>query len=328
MPPLRWGLLGTARINRAVIPALRASVRNRLVAVASRRPGPAQAYAKEWGIGRAHGSYEELLADPEVDVVYVPLPNALHAEWTLRAIRAGKHVLCEKPICTSVEDVDAVTQAARGAGVVVAEAFMYRHHPQTARVVEMVRSGALGRPRLLRGSFSFSLTRPGDVRLDPALGGGSLWDVGCYPLGFARTVLGCEPVRFQGAAQMGPTGVDLTFAAQLVFPGDVLVQFDCSFAAPFRAVMEIVGEEATLAVPQPFKPGEAAVLVLRRGDLTESITVPRAGLYEGEVEDLADAILDGKPPRVSLADSRANVAAIVALLASAASGKAVLPSPG
>ena len=323
MAPLRWGLVGTARINRAVIPALKASARNRLVAVASRTQAGAEAYAKEWGIERAHGSYEGLLADPEVDVVYVSLPNALHAEWATRAVQAGKHVLCEKPLCLRAGDVDALAAAARTAGVVVAEAFMYRHHPQTARVVELVRSGALGRLRLLRGSFSFTLTRPHDVRLDPALGGGALWDVGCYPLSHARTVLGCEPRSLYGAAHIGPTGVDMSFAAQLLFPGDVLVQFDCSFEAPHRAVMEIVGEEAALTVLQPFKPGDGAVLLLQRGDVAETEPVPRAGLYEGEVEDLADAVLEGRPSRVSLADSRANVAAIEALLASARENRPV-----
>jgi D-xylose 1-dehydrogenase (NADP+, D-xylono-1,5-lactone-forming) len=317
MKTLGWGLLGTARINRALIPPLRASKRNRLLAVASRRPETAAAYAREWGIERVHGSYEALLADPEVDVVYIPLPNGLHAEWVIRAARAGKHVLCEKPLAVTVEEVDAIAGAAREAQVTVAEAFMYRHHPQTAQVREVVTSGALGRVRLVRGSFSFVLTRPQDARRDPALGGGSLWDVGCYPLSFARSALAQEPLEVMGVQHEGPTGVDLTFAAQLRFPDDVLVQFDCSFEAPFRTVMEVVGETASLVVTQPFKPGAGAQLLLNHGDKTETIAVPEADLYIGEVEDLADAVLLGKPPRVSLADSRGNVAAIVALLRSA-----------
>ncbi len=323
MKTLRWGLLGTARINRALIPAIRASARNRLLAVASRSAEAASASAREWGIERAHGSYEALLADPEIDVIYVPLPNGLHAEWTIRAVRAGKHVLCEKPLAVTVDEVDRVTAAAREAGVVVAEAFMYRHHPQTARVRELVASGALGRVRFVRGTFSFSLTRPHDVRLDPALGGGALWDVGCYPLSFARCVLGQEPLEATGAQHTGPSGVDLTFAAQLRFPDDVLAQFDCSFEAPFRTVMEIVGEEASLLVTEPFKPGVGAQLLLNRGDQSETIEPPAAELYGGEVEDLADAVLLGRPPRVSLGDSRANVAAIVALLLSARENRPV-----
>ena len=317
MKTLAWGLLGTARINRALIPPLRASARNRLLAVASRNPDTASAYAREWGIERAHGSYEALLADPDIDVVYLPLPNGLHAEWAIRAARAGKHVLCEKPLAITVDEVDAIAAAARESGVTVAEAFMYRHHPQTARVRELVAAGALGRMRLVRGTFSFSLTRPQDVRLHPALGGGALWDVGCYPLSFARCVLGQEPLEVMGAQHEGQTGVDLTFAAQLRFPDDVLVQFDCSFEAPFRTVMEVVGETASLVITQPFKPGAGAQLLLNRGDKSETIDVPEADLYLGEVEDLADAVLLGKPPRVSLGDSRGNVAATVALLRSA-----------
>jgi predicted dehydrogenase len=323
MKTLSFGLLGTARINRAVIPALRASRRGRLLAVASRTPDRAAAYAQEWGIERSFGSYEALLADPAIQAVYIPLPNSLHAEWAIRATRSGKHVLCEKPLALTVEDCDAVASAARAAGVVVAEAFMYRHHPQTSRVRQLVASGALGEVRLLRGSFSFTLTRPGDVRLDPSLGGGSLWDVGCYPLGFARTVLGQEPLEVFGRQRTGPTGVDLTFAAQLRFPGDVLVQFDSSFEVPHRAEMEIVGTEAVLRVLQPFKPGPDATLILSRGESTETLSGEPAELYVGEVEDLAACALDGKAPVVSLADSRRNVAALQALLRSAREGRPV-----
>jgi predicted dehydrogenase len=297
------------------------------VALASRTQETATAYAREWSIGRAHGSYEALLADPEIDAVYVPLPNALHAEWTIRAARAGKHVLCEKPLALSVEEVDAIAAAAREGGVVVAEAFMYRHHPQTETVRAMVAEGRLGTVRFLRGSFSFTLSRPGDVRLDPALGGGSLWDVGCYPLSFARTVLGEEPLEVVGRQRSGPTGVDLTFAGQLRFGSGVLAQIDCSFEAPFRTHVEIVGSEATLTVTEPFKPGPGAALRVHRASGVEDLPAPPADLYLGELDDLADAALEGKPPRVSLADSRANVAAIAALLRSAREGLAVPLAP-
>jgi D-xylose 1-dehydrogenase (NADP+, D-xylono-1,5-lactone-forming) len=319
MSPLRWGILGTARINRALIPPLQVSARNRIEAVASRHAETAAAYAREWNIPRALGSYDALLADPGIDVVYNPLPNGLHAQWTIRAAQAGKHVLCEKPLALSVGDVDAIAAAAHAHGVVVAEAFMYRHHPQTLRVRDLVASGAIGRTRLVRGSFTFTLTRPGDVRLDPAMGGGALWDVGCYPLNFARFVLGSEPLEVFGGQQTGKTGIDETFTAQLRFPGDVLVQFDCGFRAPFRAEMEFVGEEGTLLVPQPFRPETDSTLRLTRGDETQSIAAPGPDRYLLEVEDMADAILEGKPSRVSLADSRANVAAIVALYESARS---------
>jgi predicted dehydrogenase len=318
---LRWGLLGTGRINRMLIPPLRTSPRNRLVAVGSRDEGRAAAYAREWGIDRAHGSYEALVADPGVDAVYVSLPNHLHAEWAIRALRAGKHVLCEKPLALTVAEVDSMAAAAREAGVVLAEAFMYRHHPQTLKVKQLVDAGAIGRVRLVRGSFSYPQSRPHDVRLDPAMGGGSLWDVGCYPVSLARFVLGAEPLEVFGSWALGPTGVDETFAGQLVFPDEVLVQIDCGFCAPLRTEVEIVGAEGIIQVPSAWKPKRSCPpRVLRRDGAPTSVEVVAGESYLLEVENLADAALDGRPCRVSLADSRANTAALVALLRSAREG--------
>ena len=203
---LNWGLLSTARINDALIPPLRASKRNHLLAVASRTQEAAEKYAREKKIPRAHGSYESLLADPEIDVIYNPLPNHLHAEWTIKAFEAGKHVLCEKPLALNVEQVDAMQAAARKHERVVAEAFMYRHHPQTLKVQELVRSGSLGTLKLVRGSFTYVLSREEDIRLlDPAMGGGSIWDVGCYPISYARTVIGMDPLDVFGWQVTGST---------------------------------------------------------------------------------------------------------------------------
>jgi predicted dehydrogenase len=321
---LGWGLLGTARINRSLVPALRASRRNRLLAVASRSAERAQSYAREWEIPRAHPDYEALLADPEVDVVYIPLPNALHAEWTVRAAKAGKHVLCEKPLVLSAEELARVEAAAQGAGVVVTEAFMYRHHPQTERIQALVREGAVGQLGLVRGCFTFDLTRPQDVRLDPDLGGGSLWDVGCYPVSLARFVIGAEPVEVFGWQRKGRSGVDEVFTGQMRFPGEVLAQFDCGFRSPFRAEMEFVGTEGVLRVPWPFRPGaDAAVMLTRRNGETETIPTGGGDRYALEVEDVADAVLEGKAPRVSLGESRGNMGALVALLRSARDGRPV-----
>ncbi len=320
---LNWGLLSTARINRALIPPLRVSKRNHLLAVASRTQGNADKYAREQKIPRAYGTYEALLADPEIDVVYNPLPNHLHAEWTVKAVEAGKHVLCEKPLALSVEEVDAIQAAARKHGRVVAEAFMYRHHPQTLKVQELVKSGSLGTLKLIRGSFSFVLSRAGDVRLDPAMGGGSIWDVGCYPISYARTVVEAAPLEVFGWQVAGPTGLDETLVGQMRFDHDVYAQFDSSFAIPFHAFMEIVGSEGTLNIPTPFKPDTDEKIYLTRGDNTETIKIKGQELYLGEVEDMADAILLGREPRISLDDSRANVAVICALLESAHSGKPV-----
>jgi D-xylose 1-dehydrogenase (NADP+, D-xylono-1,5-lactone-forming) len=320
---LNWGLLSTARINRALIPPLQVSKRNKLLAVGSRSQETADAYAKENRIPRAYGSYESLLADPEIDVIYIPLPNHLHAEWTIKAVEAGKHVLCEKPLALSVEEVDAIKFAAQKHGRVVAEAFMYRHHPQTLKVQELVKSGSLGALKLMRGSFTFVISRDGDVRLNPEMGGGSIWDVGCYPISYARTIVGENPLEVFGWQVMGETGIDMTFVGQMRFGNDVLAQFDSSFDIPFHSFMEIVGSEGTLIIPRPFKPYENEKVYLTRGDKTETIKIRGQELYIGEVEDMADAVLLGREARVSLDDSRANVAVILALLESARVGKPV-----
>ena len=320
---LNWGLLSTARINRALITPLRSSKRNHLLAVASRTQESADRYAREWKIPRALGSYEALLADPEIDVIYNSLPNHLHAEWTIKAVEAGKHVLCEKPIALSVDEVDAMKESARKHGRVVAEAFMYRHHLQTLKVQDIVKDGSLGALKLIRGSFSYVLTRAGDVRLDPAMGGGSIWDVGCYPISYTRTVAGETPLEVFGWQVTGLTGIDETFVGQMRFNQEVHAQFNCSFAIPSHAFMEIIGSEGTLNIPNPFKPGVDEKIFLTREGKTETIQIKGQELYIGEVEDMADAILLGYSPRISLDDSRANVAVISALLESAGAGKPI-----
>jgi D-xylose 1-dehydrogenase (NADP+, D-xylono-1,5-lactone-forming) len=231
--------------------------------------------------------------------------------------------LCEKPLALSVDEVDAIKSAARKHGRVVAEAFMYRHHPQTLKVQELAKSGSLGTLKLIRGSFSFVLSRAGDIRLDPALGGGSIWDVGCYPISYARSVLGENPLEVFGWQVTGKTGIDETFVGQMRFDHDVHTQFDCSFVLPFHSFMEIVGSEGTLNIPSPFKPAINEKIYLTQGDKTETIKIKGQELYIGEVEDMADAILLGHDPRISLDDSRANVAVISALLESARAGKSI-----
>jgi len=314
---LNWGLLSTANINNALIPPLQFSKRNHLLAVASRSQANADAYAKEKHIERAHGTYEALLADPDIDVIYNPLPNHMHTEWTIKAVEAGKHVLCEKPIALTVEDVDAIKTAAHKHGRVVAEAFMYRHHPQTLQVQELVKSGALGTLKLIRGGFGFFLDRKKDIRLDPTMGGGSIWDVGCYPISYARTIVGEAPLEVFGTQVTGPTGVDLTFTGQMKFANNILAQIDCSFDIPLYWGVEVLGSEASLRIPSPFKPGVKEMLFVTRGSEMETIKVKGQELYIGEVEDMADAILLGKDSLISLDDSRANVASILALLESA-----------
>jgi len=322
---LKWGLLSTAHINRALIPPLRASERNRLVAVASRDARRAEAYAKQHAIPRSYGSYEALLADPEIDVIYNPLPNHLHAEWSIRAAQAGKHVLCEKPLALTVNEVDQMTEAAQQSGTILAEAFMYRHHPQTLAVQEAVRDGEIGDIQLIRGSFSFTLQRPEDFRWTPEYGGGALWDVGCYPVSFTRMLVESPPEEVFGWQITTPDGVDQTFIGQLRFSGGVLAQFDCSFNLPRQTVMEIRGTKGILIVPAPFKPDPEQKPYILKDNRKLQIEFKNPDLYLGEVEDLADAILFGKPPRVSLSESRENIATLKALLLSARENRVVSP---
>jgi predicted dehydrogenase len=301
------------------------SERNQLVAVASRQRDRADEYAAEWKIPRALGSYEAMLSDSEIDVIYISLPNSMHAEWTIRAAKSGKHVLCEKPLAISVAEVDAIEAAARQAGVVVAEAFMYRHHPQTLRIQEMVTAGEIGKLRVVRGGVTFKISNPTDVRLNPQLGGGSIWDVGCYPISYARAVVGSDPVQVFGWQLTGESGVDEVFVGQMCFANGAYAQFDSGFRAPERMLMEFVGSAGTITLRNAFKPGpEGGEIVLcREGKDLERIVPTGRELYLGEIEDMADAILLGRAPRISLADSRGNVATIEALLESSRQGRPV-----
>jgi predicted dehydrogenase len=320
---LNWGILSTAKINQKVMPALRDSKRNRLYAVASRNQENADSYSRQWKIPKAFGTYEAMLASPEIDVVYNPLPNHLHTEWNIKAMQAGKHVLCEKPFALTVEEINLVEKMAKDTGRIIAEAFMYRHHPQTLKVKQLVDDGILGKVKLIRGSFTYQFTREGNYRADPTMGGGALWDIGCYPLSYARAMLGMEPAEVFGWQVTGVSGIDDSFIAQMRFSGDVHAQFDCSFVTPYHTFMELVGDDGTLIIPMPFTPQSKEYLFLTKKGKTEKIAVKAAGLYHGEVEDMADAILLGKPPRISMADTRANTRAILALYESAKIGNPV-----
>jgi xylose dehydrogenase (NAD/NADP) len=313
---LRWGIIGPGRIAPRLVRAVGACPRGELGAVASRDPDRAASFAAEHGIARSFGSYDALLASPEVDVVYISLPNHLHADWTIRALESGKHVLCEKPLALTVKDVDAIRAASDRSGRIAVEAFMYLHHPQILRALELARDGALGPLELVNGTFSFLIGHPGDPRIDPAMGGGSLWDVGCYPVSLARRVAGEEPVQVAAFARFDERGVDRTFIGQLHFPGGLLAQFDSGFAAPDRERIEIVGRDATLVLGSPFLPapdGPPPTLTLWHGREATTIDVASVDHYHAEVEDLTAAILDGTPPRIDLDFSRGNIATLVKL---------------
>jgi xylose dehydrogenase (NAD/NADP) len=321
---LRWGLLGTAHINRRLIPAMRAARRSTVVAVASRDPLRGERYAREWGIPATHAGYDALLHDNNVDAVYVPLPNSLHVEWTLRALDAGKHVLCEKPLALVPEDVDRVAAVARARERVVTEGFMYRHEPLTARMLELIADNAVGPIRSMSSGFSFPQSRSNDIRLDATMGGGSLWDIGCYAIGAVRLIAGEEPIEASGFAEMAPSGVDSSFSGLLRFSGGVVAAVHSSFRAAYRTWLEVAGADGVLRVANPFKPSPDEVIEIQRGDEVRRIAVPGSALlFVRQIDDFVAAAIDGRPPAVSLADSRGNVAAIAALYRSARTGTAV-----
>ena len=321
---LRWGLLGTAHINRRLIPAMRAARRSTVAAVASRDLARAERYAREWNIPASHAGYDALLHDNNVDAIYIPLPNSLHVEWTLRALDAGKHVLCEKPLALVPEDVDRVAAVSRARERVVVEGFMYRHEPLIARVLELVADNAVGPLRSMSSGFSFAQSRSDDVRLDAALGGGSLWDVGCYAVGAVRLIAGEEPTDAVGCAEMTAGGVDESFTGLLRFSRGVVATVHSSFRAAYRTWLEVAGADGVLRVANPFKPSPNEAIEIQRGDVIHRISVEgSAELFVRQIDDFVAAAVDGRPPTVSLVESRGNVAALAALYRSARTGRSV-----
>lgn len=322
---IKVGLLSTAAINDALLGGARESKLAEVIGVASRERARAEAYARERGLARAYGGYDELLADPAVDVVYVALPNARHVEWAIRALEAGKHVLSEKPLSRVPAEVERAFDAAERAGRILMEGFMYRHHPQTKRLAQLVAGGAVGELRLVRSHFSFTLDRPGDVRWNRELGGGSLLDLGCYCTSASRLLAG-EPERVSAEQTLSPSGVDVRFAAVLRFAGGVLGHFDCAFDLPRRVALEAAGSEGSLVLLQPFVQDEAT-LELRRGEELEWSETVTASRYRLEIDNLARAIAGDEPPLLDRRESVAQARVLDALLRSAESGRPVLPVP-
>jgi D-xylose 1-dehydrogenase (NADP+, D-xylono-1,5-lactone-forming) len=314
--PVRWGLLSTARINHAILTGARQSERTEVVAVASRDQSRADAYASERGLERAHGSYEALLEDDEIDVVYNSLPNSLHVEWTIRALDAGKHVLCEKPLDRRVEAVERAFDAAERNGRLLMEAFMYRHHPQTKKAAELVRDGAVGEVRQLRSLFSFMLTDEADVRMLPELDGGALMDLGCYCISMQRLLAG-EPELVFGRQRLGGGGVDVGFVGVLQFPGDVFGEFHCGFDLPQGAGLEAIGSEGKLVVADPVRCRDPHVEL--NG---ERIAVEDVDRYFLQVENFSAAVRGDAEPLLGRADAIGQVRTIEALYRSAATGAA------
>ena len=321
MEPVRWGILSTARINAALIPGLKGSPDSELIAVASRTEERAAAYAREWAIARAHGSYEALLADPEIEAIYISLPNGQHVDWSIRALKAGKHVLCEKPLARLPQDVERAFDEAERADRLLMEAFMWRHHPQSKRLRELVDGGAIGELRLVRASFSFPLGDPDDIRLDPALGGGALMDVGCYCVSGARLLAG-EPDAVSAQQVTTADGVDVRLAATLRHAGGVLTTLDCALDLPNRSELQAIGSGGVLSAHDPWH-CRAASFELLRGEEGETVSVNPADSYRLELENLSAAIRGEGAPLLGREDAVAQARVIEALYASADAGGAL-----
>ncbi|HKP17966.1 MAG TPA: Gfo/Idh/MocA family oxidoreductase [Gaiellaceae bacterium] len=317
-----WGIISTAHINRLVIPPAQESPKVDLVAVASRDQARADEYAAKWGIPKAYGSYEALLADPKVEAVYISLPNTLHAEWSIKAVEAGKHVLCEKPFTRHPEEVDAAWDAADRAGRLLSEAFMYRHHPQAKKLCELVEQGAVGELRLIRSVFSYSLYDRDNIRLRTDVEGGALMDVGCYCVSGSRLVAGAEPVSVYGAAWYGASGTDWVFTGTMRFPGDVLAVFDCGTAMPERDELEVIGSEGSLFLDDPWHANEPAIEVRRDGEV-ERIEIERANSYGLELENVGDAANGEAELLLGREDAMGQARALEALHRSAQTGEPV-----
>ena len=309
---MRLGLLSTANINRAILDGAAGTDRVEVVAIASRDATRAEAYAAQHGIPTAHGSYEAMLADPGVDAVYVSLPNGMHHAWSMRALAAGKHVLCEKPYTRHPGEAEEAFDAADAAGLVLMEAFMYRHHPQTATIARLVREGAVGEILTVKAVFSFALRDLTNVRAIPELDGGALMDVGCYCVSGSRLVAG-EPESVLAEQVVGETGIDMALYGTLRYPGDIVAQIEASFLAPARQALAVVGEAGMLRAHAPWRVDWGGDLVLERGGKKEVVAVEAADSYTRQLENLADAIEGRAPALLGRADAVAQARVIDAL---------------
>jgi D-xylose 1-dehydrogenase (NADP+, D-xylono-1,5-lactone-forming) len=318
---VRWGIMSTANINRLFLAGAREARDVEILAVGSRSAGPAERFAAENRIERAYGSYDALLADPDVEVVYIPLPNSLHVEFAIRSLRAGKHVLCEKPLSRRAADVEEAFDVAQSEGRLLMEAFMYRHNPQTSRMMALIGQGRIGRLRMVRAAFGFFLTNPDDVRLSPALDGGALMDVGCYCVNGARLIAG-EPERVSAEQVIGRRGVDVTFAATMRFPDDVLAHFDAGLALAERDELEVIGDDGSLLLDDPWH-CRVPVIELRRNGTTERLELAPVDSYRLEAENMSAAVRGEARLLLDRSDALGQARAIEALYRSAETGRSV-----
>ncbi len=320
---VNWGILSTAHINRLFLAGARESSEVEILAVASRDQPRADAYASDNGIERAYGSYESLLADPDVEAVYISLPNSLHIPWTITALEAGKHVLCEKPLSRRAEQVERAFDLAERHQRILMEAFMYRHNPQTRRLKELVSQRAVGRIRVIRAAFGFVTHDPDNVRLQTALDGGALMDVGCYCVSGARLIAG-EPERVAAEQALGGQrdGVDVAFTGLMRFDNDIVAHFDAGLALASQDLLEVVGDEGTLQLTDPWHCRNPGIDVIR-DDGVERIEIEPANSYRLEAENMSAAIRGEAEPLLGRADAVGQARAIEALYQAAEEGRAV-----
>lgn len=325
MTKLRWGVLGAANIARkAVIPAIQASSNGKVVAIASREQARAQEAASAAGIADVYADYAALLRSSAVDAVYIPLPNSEHYEWTITAIEAGKHVLCEKPLALTAQQASEMAAAAERAGVVLAEAFMYRHHPLVHKVLDLLHAGAIGELKLVRSTFSFGLVDDNNIRMSKELGGGALMDVGCYGVNLARLVTGAEPIGLAAVAEYASSGVDESFAGVLRFPNGVLAQLDVSLRAAGGPSYELIGTTGKIVVRQGFKLAsdeEGEIQLHQQGDISRIFT-DAVDQFQLMIEDFGKAARGQRPFAYPASDAVANMQAIDGLREAAARNQA------
>jgi predicted dehydrogenase len=325
---VRWGVISTARHGlNTVIPAIQQSASGEVVAIASRNAEQGRKIAAKNHIPVSYGSYEALLAAPDIDVIYNPLPNSLHKEWTIRALQAGKHVLSEKPFGLNAAEAVDMVAVARSTGRKLAETFQWRHHPQAKQARELIRSGAIGDLRLIEAAFSFPLSNPDDVRWDPALGGGALYDLGCYPISLTRYLTGQEPLAVTSQIHWNKSGVDDMVVATFEFPGEILATINCSFILPLRRYGEAIGTTGALLMERCYNQmPEYESTIVKRGpdrEATETISLGRSNCYIMMAEDFNRAVLDDTEPVFPPEDAIANMRVIDAIFESARTGKTV-----
>lgn len=331
---ISWGIISTADINTILIPAIRKDQRCNILAIASRDKDKAELYAKQWDIPNYYGSYHELLEDNSINAIYISLPNGLHHEWCIKSARAGKHILCEKPLATTVKDCKEIIEVAKESHIFLQEGFMYRYHPQTMEVPKILQSNILGDIKYIYLVFSFSLEQAyGDdvnnlknYRLNPNLGGGCLWDIGSYVVNFSRLLSGCEPDEVFGySKEYKNFGVDGLYCGMLKFPNGIIAQFECSYFQPQRTYTEIVGSRGTLRIPYPYCliwDGSEPIVINVDGDKKE-IILDKVNAYEREVAHFCDCIIEGEPRLVALNDSINNIIVLNSLHESAQKGKSI-----